>query len=497
MEKVLDLKKTVAELVKEFPEFQQAMAEIGFKEILNPIALEVMGRVMTLPKGAAVKGIPLETVLAGLKARGFSIKEEAPAAEESAAAGREEALRNLLRRLSAGEALASVREDFVRDFASVSAEEIAAAEQKLIQEGTPLHEVQRLCDVHSALFHGHIGPSPESASPGGTGCTPQANEPSEAAALAPGHPLRVLLAENEGLLRILTEAETALQKHDAPALLAALRALNGLYPHYGKKETLLMTVLYRYEVTGPSGVMWGVDDEIKGELRALEQELPRGLAGQEERIAAFLQRIQDMIYKEEKILFPLTLRFFNETDWYMVYRDMPDMGLAFGAEAPAWPEGDAWIAAEEAKDRAVIAEGKVHLPTGTMSFAELAAILALLPIDITFIDKDDKQRFFSNPGQVFARPRLALNSDVRNCHPANVLPVVEQLIADFKAGQRDHMDVYRYIKGKPVGVRYLALRDEAGAYLGTVELVQDFTDALQAFEEKAETGGTQPPHPVA
>ena len=67
MEKVLDLKKTVAELVKEFPEFQQAMAEIGFKEILNPIALEVMGRVMTLPKGAAVKGIPLETVLAGLK----------------------------------------------------------------------------------------------------------------------------------------------------------------------------------------------------------------------------------------------------------------------------------------------------------------------------------------------------------------------------------------------------------------------------------------------
>ena len=205
MEKVLDLKKTVAELVKEFPEFQQAMAEIGFKEILNPIALEVMGRVMTLPKGAAVKGIPLETVLAGLKARGFSIKEEAPATEESAAAGREEALRNLLRRLSAGESLASVREDFVRDFASVSAEEIAAAEQKLIQEGTPLHEVQRLCDVHSALFHGHIGPSPESASPGGTGCTPQANEPSEAAALAPGHPLRVLLAENEGLLRILTE----------------------------------------------------------------------------------------------------------------------------------------------------------------------------------------------------------------------------------------------------------------------------------------------------
>ena len=496
MKKVLDLKKTVAELVKEFPEFKQAMAEIGFKEILNPIALEAMGRVITLPKGAAVKGIPLETVIDGLKARGFSIKEEAPAAESSAAANREEILRSLLHRLSAGESLASVREDFVRDFASVSAEEIAAAEQKLIQEGTPLHEVQRLCDVHSALFHGHIGPAPKGGPSDGVRCAPQGNETSEPAVLPPGHPLRVLLAENEGLLHVLTEAEAALQKSDATALLATLHALNGLYVHYGKKETLLMTVLYRYEVTGPSGVMWGVDDEIKGELRTLGQAISHGLAGLEERTAAFLQRIRDMIYKEEKILFPLTLRFFNETDWYMVYRDMPDMDLAFGAEAPAWPEGDAWIAAEEAKERAVIAEGKVRLSTGEMSFSELSAILSLLPIDITFIDKDDKQRFFSNPGQVFARPRLALNSDVRNCHPANVLPVVEQLIADFKAGRRDHMDVYRCIKGKPIGVRYLAVRDEAGAYLGTVELVQDFTDALQAFGEKPKAEGAPPP-PVA
>ena len=485
MEKVLDLKKPVAEVVKEFPEFQQAMAEIGFTEILNPIALDVVGRVMTLPKGAAVKGISMETVVAALKARGFSIKAEAPAASGPAEQkGREAALRRLLSRLSAGESLAAVRADFVRDFASVSAEEIAAAEQKLLEEGTPLHEVQPLCDVHSALFHGRIDPSEADASPGGEGCAPP-TAPADMAALPPGHPLRVLLAENEGLRRLLAEAEAALQANDAATLRAALRALGGLYVHYGKKETLLMTVLYRYEVTGPSGVMWGVDDEIKEELRALSKALPQGLAGLEERMSAFLQRIREMIYKEEKILFPLTLRFFSETDWHMVYRDMPEMGVAFGAQAPPWPEGDAYVAAEEAKERAVLAEGKVRLSTGELRFSELSAILALLPIDITFIDQEDKQRFFSNPGQVFARPRLALNCDVRTCHPAHVLPAVEQLIADFKAGRRDSMDVYRRIKGKPVGVRYLAVRDEAGAYLGTVELVQDFTAALQAFGEKS------------
>lgn len=481
MENVLDLEKTVAELVKEFPSLRQAMAEIGFEEILNPIAFEVMGRVMTVPKGAAVKGIPMETVVAELTARGFSIKGEAPAAgENSDTKSRVEALRGLLARLSAGEALSAVREDFVRDFASVSAEEIAAAEQTLLKEGTPLREVQRLCDVHSALFHDHIAPASES-----TPVESVAKEaPSDPATLPSGHPLRVLLAENEGLHRVLTEAETALQEKDAGALLAALRALNGLYAHYAKKETLLMTVLYRYEVTGPSGVMWGVDDEIKAELRALSKALPEGLAGLEERAAAFLQRIREMIYKEEKILFPLTLRFFNDTDWHMVYRDMPEMGVAFGAQASPWPEGDAYVAAEEAKERAVIAEGKVRLSTGEMRCAELSAILALLPIDITFIDREDKQRFFSNPGQVFARPRLALHSDVRHCHPASVLPMVDQLLADFKAGRRDSLDVYRYIKGKPVGVRYLAVRDESGAYMGTVELVQDFSDALRAFGEE-------------
>ena len=255
-----------------------------------------------------------------------------------------------------------------------------------------------------------------------------------------------------------------------------------------------MTVLYRYEVTGPSGVMWGVDDEIKAEIHALGRALAGGTAGLEERLGTFLQRVRDMIYKEEKILFPLTLRFFSEQDWFMVYRDMPDMGEAFGVKAPAWDAGEAWITETKAREEKITAEGRVRLSTGEISFKALEAILNLLPVDITFIDKDDIQRFFSNPGRIFARPRLALGSNVRNCHPANVLPVVEQLIADFKAKRRDHMDVYRYIKGKPVGVRYLAIYDEKGEYQGIVELVQEFTAALAAFSPQETAKCEKSPH---
>lgn len=490
MKKELDVNKTVAELVKEFPELREVMAEIGFKEILNPIALEVMGRVMTLPKGAAVKGFHWEDVVHKLEERGFFLKrgEEkgAGTAQAEEIEDRTEALRALLQRLSNGESLEAVRADFMRDFASVSAEEIAAAEQKLISGGLPVHEVQRLCDVHSALFHGHIGEP--SCGGAGAGDIPEITE------LPAGHPLLVLHAENEALERLLDRLDRAFEHRDAAELGAGFRSLVDLYPHYGKKETLLMTVLYRYEVTGPSGVMWGVDDEIKAEIHALGRELVGGTAGLEERLGSFLQRVRDMIYKEEKILFPLTLRFFSEQDWFMVYRDMLDMGEAFGVKAPAWAAGEAWITETKAREEKIMAEGKVRLSTGEISFKTLEAILNLLPVDITFIDKDDIQRFFSNPGRVFARPRLALGSNVRNCHPANVLPVVEQLIADFKAKRRDHMDVYRYIKGKPVGVRYLAIYDEKGEYQGIVELVQEFTAALAAFSPQGAEKGEKSPH---
>ena len=508
MKKELDFSKTVAELVEEFPEFQQAMAEIGFKEITNPMVLNVMGRVMTVPKGAAIKGMRLEDVVRELEARGFAIKQDeaaaahacgscgtheahphvhgedgcgcthaATGAADGEATGRAAVLKGFLERLSAGESLETVRKDFIKDFASISAEEISAAEQQLIEGGTPIHEVQKLCDVHSALFHGHIG-----------GAAPAADAAPEVQDLPDGHPLTVLNLENKGLSELLDRLAAALEASDMPGLSRGLGELHAIYSHYGKKESLLMTLLYRYGVTGPSGVMWGVDDEIKAELRALMKSLGDGIGGEEERYSAFFQRIRDMIYKEEKILFPLTLRFFSEEDWLMIYRDMPEFGIAFIKDAPKWAEGDDYIAEAEAKERKMIASGKVRLSTGEIGCKELEAILNLLPVDITYIDKDEMLRFFSNPGQVFARPRIALGSKVYNCHPANIVPIIEQLVADFKAKKRDRMEIYRYIKGKPVGVRYLAVYDENGEYTGAVELVEDFSEALAQFGEQKQEG---------
>jgi DUF438 domain-containing protein len=192
-----------------------------------------------------------------------------------------------------------------------------------------------------------------------------------------------------------------------------------------------------------------------------------------------------MVYKEERILFPLCLRFFTEEEWLRIYRDFPEMGMAFVEKPAKWEAGERWTATELAKvtEQEILA-GKIQLPTGELTVKQLSAILALLPLDLTFIDAEEKLRFFINEGQVFPRPLAALGRDVAECHPPHIVPVVRNLVADFKAKKRTSLEVARYIMGKPILVKYMAVYDEAGEYMGTLEAVQDCSHILEKFAQR-------------
>ena len=479
MEKVLDLKKTVAELVEENPEVSEIMAGIGFKEITNPVALNVMGRIMTIPRGAAVKGIELSKVIAAFEERGYQVISDD-------AQSRQGRIRNFIERLSSGEDLDSVRKDFVQEFSHVDAQEIMTAEQTLIKEGMPVSEVQRLCDVHSALFHGVASePPPGALSHDEIHAQAASVNPDDIDALPEGHPLTILRAENAALDALLDTIEGELDgAKRTDVMLQHILALGDVRSHYIKKEELLMPILYDYGVTGPSQVMWGIDDEMKRELAMIIKALKvdeETLPMYEARIRALTQRIREMIFKEEKILFPLSLRYFTQMEWYRCYHDLPDMGISFGVPIPAWAEAQPWLDQEAARLAQSQVGGKLQFPTGELSMEQLTTILQLLPVDITFIDKDDVVRFFTNEGQVFTRPLSALGRDVINCHPPEIIPVVRNLIADFKAKKRTQMIVHRYIRERPIRVQYQAMYDKSGEYIGTVEFVTDHAEPLEKF----------------
>ena len=306
MEKILDLNKSVAALVKEYPEVSDIMFSLGFTEVKKPAMLNSVGRIMNLKKGSQMKKIPMEEIVRAFREKGFTV-----IGGDQPPVNRTEALRSLLDRLSDGEDLESVRADFVRDFQDVDPAEIMKAEQGLMESGMPLSKVQKLCDVHSALFHGStreekianaeraVQASLKNADGKAEGKNYiQKSAEAEALIRIPGHPLSTFTKENEALRKFLQESQAGWEEllsllsgekdgkkgrqeaHGTPEwgnLLSTfseeLAKLRSFIVHYAKKGDLLYPLLkVKYDVAGPSQVMWTVDDEIRDSLGELRRE---------------------------------------------------------------------------------------------------------------------------------------------------------------------------------------------------------------------------------
>ena len=491
MAKKLDLNKTVFELTEEYPELVDIMAGLGFTEITKKPILHSVGKMMTIPKGARMKNISMTDVMTTLMSHGFEPVGDMPdMASAMSAQGREEdtshpsserreQLKAYLKRLGDGEALEDVRADFVRDFGEVEASEIMEAEQALLKEGTPLGEVQRLCDVHSALFHGStteekIANAEREVEASVLRKKAQAvkqDKNAKAAALEDisGHPLSTFKKENDALSELLAK----FKESGDESLLPQIRELS---IHYAKKGDLLYPLLkVHYDISGPSDVMWTVDDEIRDTLSSLAKEEERGKAWNTE-LDAVLTRAEEMIYKEQNILFPICAVNFTEEEWHGIYRDAKDYAACFGVE------GETWEAAEkETQAVAKAAEGEIVMPGGRLTIEQLTALLNTIPMEITFVDADNINRFFDEGPKVFKRPLMALNREVFSCHPPKIEPMVRSIIDDFRQGRRDLVEVWMEKGGRTMLVKYMAVRDRDGAYLGTLELIQDMEFAKEHF----------------
>lgn len=500
MSKKLDLSKTVYELTKEYPELIGIMAELGFTEITKKTMLHSVGKIMTIPKGAKMKNISMMDVVTTLMSNGFELIGEMPlmqASEQATkkepandSADRTEQLKGYLRRLGDGEDLEAVRADFVREFGEVEASEIMKAEQELLKDGTPLAEVQKLCDVHSALFHGATTEErianaekaveesvmrqkvqEELAKRDSFPKKDYSDKNARAAALeaVQGHPLYTLTMENNALSALLEQYKDS---HD-DAIIPAIRELS---IHYAKKGDLLYPLLkVRYGVSGPSDVMWTVDDEIRDELGALTKEDNHGEDWQA-RVDAVLKRAEEMIYKEQNILFPICAVNFTDEEWYGIYQDAKDYLDCLGVSKETWEE------AESAKGSELIfAAGEIVMPGGHVTVEQLTALLNTIPLEITFVDAENINRFFNEGLKVFKRPGMAIDREVFSCHPPKIEPMVRQIIDDFRNNRRDEVPVWMEKNGRTMLVKYMAVRDAAGKYVGTVELVQDMEFAKEHF----------------
>jgi DUF438 domain-containing protein len=266
-----------------------------------------------------------------------------------------------------------------------------------------------------------------------------------------------------------------------------LTKLKGIDVHYTRKEQLLFPFLEKYGFYGPSKVMWGKDNEIRDMLKdAISKIDEASVEGYTDKyLKPLVEEVEGMIFKEENILFPTSLEKLKVDDWAEILRGSDEVGYAY-IEKP----GETSLLVQELK-RAVVeepeikAEGIISLPSGEIKVSELVHMLNALPVDITFVDKDDVVKYYSETrDRIFVRTRAIIGRKVQNCHPPQSVHVVEKILRSFKENKRDSVDFWINFKGKLVYIRYLAVRDKDGSYLGTLEVTQDITQIKKLEGEK-------------
>ncbi|MDN4080469.1 DUF438 domain-containing protein [Paenibacillus polymyxa] len=396
---------------------------------------------------------------------------------------RQRTLKEIIKELHAGKSVEEVKARFAEAVGGVSVAEISAMEHALMtEEGIPVSEVQRLCSVHTSIFKGSIE---DIHRPSG---------PEE----QPGHPVHTFKLENREIERLVNfklalHAEQ-FQKDDSPKviykLLEDLSLLMDVDKHYSRKENLVFPYLERYGIFGPTKVMWGVDDGIRAAIKDAKKLLTEYNGDRDQigkALAHIMSEVNEMIFKEENILLPMALSKLTEDEWLKIARESEEIGFCLTAPEREWiPERaeEPVEALEQTEDTSTSGtpQGFVRFETGIVSVQQLELLLNHLPVDLTFIDENDVVRYFSHGKErIFARTKAVIGRTVQNCHPPQSVHVVEKLLEDFKAGRKDVEDFWIPIKDKFVYIRYFAVRDSEGRYLGTLEFTQNIAP-IRALE---------------
>jgi DUF438 domain-containing protein len=456
---------TVHEVITAHPELIEDLpaAYPRFAPLRNPAARAVMARAATLARAAGIAGVPVEQLIndiAGMIERRTGRRPEVAAS--TAASDRDErvaALRRIIEGLHAGGSLEEARREFQTVVGQASASEIAEMEQTLIREGMPVQEIQRLCDLHVQVVRIGLDRQPATEAPA-------------------GHPVHTFMLENREIERRANRWADVCRRvqadEDVPSeeVSGALEALAGVDVHYTRKEHQLFPALEAKDFTGPSRVMWGIHDEIRAGIKAMRQAAEAGdWTPIRERGLELARQITEMIYKEERILFPTALSLLSDQDWRRIHEG--DAAIGYLVEPVGRWTPHAPVTEQESRE----VGSALQLSMGALTVEQLDRILVSLPVEISFVDDQDKVCFYSDhPDRIFPRSPGDIGRAVQNCHPQTSLHKVEEILSAFRSGKRDTARFWINFKGRLILISYFAVRSRDGRYLGCMEVTQDITD---------------------
>jgi PAS domain S-box-containing protein len=390
-------------------------------------------------------------------------------------------LKSFIRRIHSGEDVENLKREFSEKLKGVTPFEIASIEEELIREGLPREEVQRLCEVHIAMFKeslessGHIAPE--------------------------GHPIYILMEEHkhlqEGAFKLNETAKSMLAcgaLEDVPVEKLELvhhitEHMRDSESHYVREENVLFPYLEKHGITQPPQIMWMEHQTIRQTKKRLFALVD---SSKTTSFSDFKNSLYDIsielvellsshFFKENNILFPTAMRIFTEEEWKEVRRGFDELGYC--CFTPAGVEHrEEKVSAQITQEQV---SGMINFETGSFTLEELQTLLNAVPFDITFVDADDKVRYFNESRErIFPRTRAVIGRTVQNCHPQKSVHVVNKILEEFRAGTRDVAEFWINKGEKLIHIRYFPLRSKDGKYLGCIEVTQDITDIKKLEGEK-------------
>jgi len=417
---------------------------------------------------------------------------------------KKEVIKKILRELHSGVSLEVLKERFQEVLKGISPMEIPLIEQELVREGVPIQEIIKLCDLHVALFRDFLVSR-------------------ELEDVPRGHPLNLLLMENEYLLKkaealniYALSLSRATDEDEKKNLINHIRDLindlRKIRAHYRKIQMLIFPYMEKRGISAVPRVLWAREDEIIVKLRGIVKLLESNdYIEISKKASEIANGISEIIFRENKILFPALWVLLSEGEWAAINDEANKIGWLVNMdvkwtpmEKPIMPYEVKGVISEEMLEKLpqemkimaltggvkpdeyeLIRPGDLDLKTGFINLDELKSLFQSLPLEVTFADANDRVRFFSEGKfhKGFVRSKTILGRRIEYCHPPRLEAFIKKVLNELKSGTKDYEVFWTKMGDRIIRVMVVALRNDEGKYLGALEIVEDLTEVIENPEE--------------
>ena len=417
---------------------------------------------------------------------------------------KKEVIKKILRELHSGVSLEVLKERFQEALKGISPMEIPLIEQELVREGVPIQEIIKLCDLHVALFRDFLVSR-------------------ELEDVPRGHPLNLLLMENEYLLKkaealniYALSLSRATDEDEKKNLINHIRDLindlRRIRAHYRKIQMLIFPYMEKRGISAVPRVLWAREDEIIVKLRGIVKLLESNdYIEISKKASEIANGISEIIFRENKILFPALWVLLSEGEWAAINDEANKIGWLVNMdvkwtpmEKPIMPYEVKGVISEEMLEKLpqemkimaltggvkpdeyeLIRPGDLNLKTGFINLDELKSLFQSLPLEVTFADANDRVRFFSEGKfhKGFVRSKTILGRRIEYCHPPRLEAFIKKVLNELKSGTKDYEVFWTKMGDRIIRVMVVALRNDEGKYLGALEIVEDLTEVIENPEE--------------